>query len=50
MNEKDDQDKLVNELHFDTRQYNHIIYKDENDLYKKLKARIEATVPIRKQT
>ena len=34
----------VDKLHFDTRQYNHIVYKDENDLYIKLKARIEATI------
>lgn len=34
----------VDKLHFDTRQYNHIVYKDETELYKKLKARIEATI------
>lgn len=38
------QEDWVNKLHFDTRQYNHIVYKDETELYKKLKARIEATV------
>ncbi len=31
-------------LHFDTRQYNHIIYKDADELYRKLKARILATI------
>lgn len=31
-------------LHFDTRQYNHIIYNDADELYKKLKARIQATI------
>jgi len=47
-NETDKNGKRINDLHFDTRQYAHIDYKDENDLYKRLKARIEATVPIRK--
>lgn len=37
----------LNEIHFDTRQYNHIVY--ENDLYERLKHRIEATVPIAKK-
>lgn len=32
--------------HFDTRQYNHIVWKDEKDLWEKLKRRIEATIPI----
>jgi nucleoside 2-deoxyribosyltransferase len=36
--------KHVKRLHFDTRQYSHIVYKDKDDLYKKLKARIEATI------
>jgi nucleoside 2-deoxyribosyltransferase len=40
----DDIDK--DNLHFDTRQYAHIIYKNKDDLYKKLKARIEATIPV----
>ncbi|HSE58642.1 MAG TPA: hypothetical protein VLA99_08055 [Nitrospiraceae bacterium] len=31
--------------HFDTRQYNHIVWKDEKDLFEKLKRRIEATIP-----
>jgi len=30
--------------HFDTKQYNHIIYKDLTDLYEKLKVRIEAII------
>ncbi len=38
------QEEWIKQLHFDTRQYNHIVYKDEAELYKKLKARIEATV------
>ncbi|MDR1492974.1 MAG: nucleoside 2-deoxyribosyltransferase [Planctomycetaceae bacterium] len=33
--------------HFDTRQYNHIVYENENDLSEKLKNRIEATVPLK---
>lgn len=36
--------KWVKKLHFDTRQYNHIVYSDVNELYNKLKARIEATI------
>jgi nucleoside 2-deoxyribosyltransferase len=34
----------IKALHFDTRQYNHIVYKNEAELYNKLKARIEATI------
>jgi len=37
---EDDKD----DLHFDTRQYNHIFWKDEKDLFERLKARIEATI------
>lgn len=37
-----------NEMHFDTRQYNHIIWESSDDLYEKLKNRIEATLPNRK--
>lgn len=33
------------DLHFDTRQYNHILWKDEKDLFEQLKRRIEATIP-----
>jgi nucleoside 2-deoxyribosyltransferase len=36
----------IDKLHFDTRQYNHIVYENKADLYEKLKHRIEATVPI----
>lgn len=31
-------------LHFDTRQYNHIFWTDETDLFEKLRRRIEATI------
>ena len=37
----------VKELHFDTRQYNHIEWNDDSDLYEKLITRIEATIPGR---
>ena len=33
------------ERHFDTRQYNHILWTDEADLYESLRRRIEATIP-----
>lgn len=36
----DDKDRL----HFDTRQYNHILWKDETDLFERLRRRIEATI------
>lgn len=36
---------LVN-THFDTRQYNYVVWEDEEDLYKKLKARILATITV----
>ena len=35
----------TNELHFDTRQYNHIIYETSEELREKLISRIEATLP-----
>jgi hypothetical protein len=38
--------KNIDDLHFDTRQYNHIVYTDEDDLYEKLKNRIAATIPL----
>lgn len=38
------QETFINGLHFDTRQYNHIVYTSFEDLYKKLEARIEATI------
>jgi nucleoside 2-deoxyribosyltransferase len=37
----------VNNLHFDTRQYNHIVWRDPADLKEKLVLRIEATLPNR---
>lgn len=36
-----------NKLHFDTRQYNHILWATPKELKKKLTARIEATLPKR---
>jgi hypothetical protein len=38
----------VSGAHFDTRQYNYIVWKDASDLREKLVARIEATVPLKK--
>jgi nucleoside 2-deoxyribosyltransferase len=35
----------IDKSHFDTRQYNHILWKDEQDLFEKLRRRIEATIP-----
>jgi len=32
----------IQKLHFDTRQYNHIVWKDESDLREKLELRIRA--------
>ncbi len=34
----------VDALHFDTRQFNHILWTSEDDLYQKLKRRIGATI------
>jgi hypothetical protein len=34
-------------LHFDTRQYNHILWRDEEDLYNRLKARIIAITGLK---
>jgi hypothetical protein len=34
----------LEKAHFDTRQYNHVVWKDEKDLFQKLKRRIEATI------
>lgn len=39
----------VDKCHFDTRQYNHICWKDAEDLKKKLINRIEATLPNRRK-
>lgn len=36
----------LNDAHFDTRQYNHIEWESPEDLYQKLKDRIEATIII----
>jgi hypothetical protein len=36
-----------NELHFDTRQYNHIFWETPHDLAVKLENRIKATAPVR---
>jgi nucleoside 2-deoxyribosyltransferase len=38
-------DDLIN-IHFDTRQYNHVIWESEDDLYSKLKDRLLATLAI----
>ena len=41
----------VEKLHFDTRQFNHIVWKDKNDLKEQLKNRIGATIgdgPLKK--
>ena len=38
------EDELA-DTHFDTRQYNHVVWKNEKDLFEKLKRRIEATIP-----
>jgi nucleoside 2-deoxyribosyltransferase len=37
----------IEKLHFDTRQYNHIVWTDAHDLKEKLINRIEATLPNR---
>ena len=34
----------LEEIHFDTRQYNHIVYETEVDLKQQLKYRIQATI------
>lgn len=46
-NETDEHGKRINNLHFDTRQYAHINYSNEEELYERLKARIAATVQIK---
>jgi hypothetical protein len=38
-------DDLKN-VHFDTRQYNHVLWNDENDLYSKMKNRLLATLAL----
>jgi nucleoside 2-deoxyribosyltransferase len=42
-------DTDLKDTHFDTRQYNHIVWKDELDLKDKLIARVQATVPLKHQ-
>ena len=37
----------IEEVHFDTRQYNHILWSDPEDLKEKLRNRIAATIPGR---
>src|SRR5262249_53974759 len=37
----------VKDVHFDTRQYNHIVWTNAADLRTKLRDRIDATVPVR---
>jgi nucleoside 2-deoxyribosyltransferase len=37
----------IDDLHFDTRQYSHVVWADPEELKTKLIHRIEATVPIR---
>ncbi|TKS61463.1 MAG: hypothetical protein EWM72_00601 [Nitrospira sp.] len=36
----------LGKTHFDTRQYNHVVWKNEKDLFEKLKRRIEATIVV----
>jgi len=46
-------DTSISDLHFDTRQYNHIAWQAPHDLYKQLKARIGAVIgdgPLQKFT
>lgn len=35
----------ISQAHFDTRQYNHIVWRDADDLRQRLQNRIEATIP-----
>jgi len=46
-NEKDEHGNRINDIHFDTRQYAHINYTNEDDLHERLKNRIEATILTR---
>ncbi len=39
-----DLDVSLGDLHFDTRQYAHLVWKDASDLYTQLKNRIGATI------
>lgn len=38
-------DSEIDDAHFDTRQYNHVIWSDTADLRERLQNRIEATIP-----
>lgn len=38
----------VDKLHFDTRQYSHVVWEDAGELREKLFRRIEATVPLKR--
>lgn len=40
-------DTDIQSAHFDTRQHNHIVWTDADDLRVKLVTRIEATVPLK---
>ena len=40
----------IAQAHFDTRQYNHIVWSNESDLKERLIARINATVPLKSHT
>ncbi len=40
----------IKELHFDTRQYSHVLWDDAADMRKKLRNRIAATIPGVRQT
>lgn len=42
-------DTDIDSVHFDTRQYNHVVWSDPSDLRRKLKDRILATVPLRQR-
>lgn len=39
----------IKNAHFDTRQYNHIVWENDADLKERLVNRIEATLPLRKK-
>ena len=41
-------EKEKNDIHFDIRQYNTILWEDENDLYERLKKRITAVMGLRR--
>jgi len=43
---KNDEEE-IKKIHFDTRQYNTIFWKDENDLYERLRKRITAIMGLR---